>query len=148
MQQRLNAPRQQTLDRNHRNLTAGNHCNIVQYDLSKSVDVVENTRSIVRTFKRIDVRIRKTIATKYGRRRRNRVQQLLRHHSKLSIQKAKDERTAIAFEKLTPLAGCINAATTKEVVEQVKWMVNCRGQTIDYLQIPVARRANSPVIYL
>jgi putative transposase len=89
------------IDRNLRNLTVGNDTNVMQYDLSKVVDVAENTRSIVRSFKRNDVRIRKRIAGKYGQRRRNRVNQLLHHVSKQVVAKAQQEKTAIAFERLT-----------------------------------------------
>ncbi len=89
------------VDRNLRNLTMGNNENVIQYDLSKAVDVAENTRSIVRSFKRNDIRIRKKIASKYGKRRQNRVNQLLHHVSKQIIAKAKKEKTAIAFERLT-----------------------------------------------
>ncbi|MEW6604396.1 MAG: transposase [Thermoproteota archaeon] len=89
------------VDRNLRNLTVGNNEKVMQYDLSKAVDIAENTRSIVRSFKRNDVRIRKSLAMKYGRRRQNRINQLLHHVSKQVVAKAKQERTAIAFEKLT-----------------------------------------------
>jgi hypothetical protein len=61
------------VDRNLRNLTVGNYENVMQYDLSKAVDIAENTRSIIRSFKRNDVRIRRKIVGKYGRRRKNRV---------------------------------------------------------------------------
>ncbi|HEY8140477.1 MAG TPA: transposase [Nitrososphaera sp.] len=88
-------------DRNLANLTVGNERGGVQYNLSQSVDIVENTRSIVRSFKRNDVRIRKKIAGKYGQRRQNRINQLLHHVSKQVVAKAKQEKTAIAFEKLT-----------------------------------------------
>ncbi|MEW6603362.1 MAG: hypothetical protein AB1351_01585 [Thermoproteota archaeon] len=48
------------VDRNLRNLTVGNNIEVVQYDLSKAVDIAENTRSIVKSFKRNDdARIRK-----------------------------------------------------------------------------------------
>jgi len=89
------------VDRNLRNLTVGTHENVVQYDLSKAIDVAENTRSIVRSFKRNDVRIRKKIASKYGRRRHDRINQLLHHVSKQVVARAKEEKAAIAFEKLT-----------------------------------------------
>jgi len=90
------------VDRNLRNLTVGND-NIIQYDLSKAVDIVENNRSIVRSFKRNDVRIRKEISGKYGRRRHNRVNQLLNHVSKQVVDKAKKEKTGITFERLTDI---------------------------------------------
>jgi len=89
------------IDRNLRNLTVGNTKDVMQYDLSKTVDIAENTRSIISSFKRNDVRIRKKIASKYGQRRKNRVRQLLDHVSKQVVIRAKEERTAIAFEKLT-----------------------------------------------
>ena len=89
------------VDRNLRNLTVGNDKNVMQYDLSKAVDIAENTRSIIKSFKRNDVRIRKRIASKYGKRRQNRVNQLLYHVSKQVVAKAKKEKIGIAFEKLT-----------------------------------------------
>jgi len=89
------------IDRNLCNLTVGDDTHVTQYDLSKSVDIAENTRSIVRSFKRNDVRTRRRIAGKYGKRRRNRVNQLLHLVSKQVIQKAKEDGTGIAFEKLT-----------------------------------------------
>jgi putative transposase len=89
------------IDRNLRNLIIGNDNKVMHYDLSRAVDIAENTRSILRSFKRNDVRIRKKIASKYGKRRRNRVDQLLHHVSKWVVTEAKQEKTAIAFEKLT-----------------------------------------------
>lgn len=88
------------VDRNLRNLTVGNKENIMQYDLSKTVDVAENTRCIVRSFKRNDVRIRKRVATKYGKRRKNRINQLLHHVSKAVVEKAKQDKAALAFEDI------------------------------------------------
>jgi putative transposase len=88
------------IDRNLRNLTVGNHASIVQYDLSKAVDIVENTRSIIGSFKRNDVRVRKKIAGKYGRRRAERIRQLMHHVSKAVVQKARNDKTAIAFEDI------------------------------------------------
>ena len=89
------------VDRNLGNLTVGNEHGVVQYNLSQPVDIVENTRSIIRSFKRNDVRIRKWIAGKYGQRRQNRINQLLHHVSKQVVAKAVQEKTGIAFEKLT-----------------------------------------------
>lgn len=88
------------VDRNLRNLTVGNNEKVIQYDLSKAVDIAENTRSIIRSFKRNDVRIRKKLYSKYGQRRKNRINQLLNHVSKAVVQDAKDNRTAIALEDI------------------------------------------------
>lgn len=57
----VECPDVEGIDRNLRNLTIGNRQNIIQYDLSKAVDVAENTRSITRSFKRNDARIRKKL---------------------------------------------------------------------------------------
>jgi len=88
------------IDRNLENLTVGNNEQITQYDLSKAVKVAENTRSIIRSFKRNDVRIRKKIASKYGKRRANRIRQLMHHVSKAVVEKAAKERTTITFEDI------------------------------------------------
>jgi putative transposase len=89
------------VDRNLRNLTIGDNTKITHYDLSKAVDIAENTRSITRSFKRNDVRIRRKVYAKYGQRRKNRTIQLLHHVSKAVVQQATEAKTAIAFERLT-----------------------------------------------
>jgi putative transposase len=88
------------IDRNLSNLTVGNSDKVVQYDLSKSVSIAENTRSIQKSFKRNDVRIRKELYSKYGKRRMNRINQLLHHVSKAIVQNSKKHKTAIAFEDI------------------------------------------------
>ncbi len=88
------------VDRNLRNLTVGDSVKVVQYDLSKAVDILENTRSILRSLKRNDQRIRKRIYSKYGARRENRINQLLHHVSKVIVQDAKKSKTGIAFEDI------------------------------------------------
>src|SRR5207247_88619 len=74
------------LDRNLRNLTYGNEKRVVQYDLSKAVKIAETTKEIVSSFKRNDARIRRRIASKYGRRRRNRVNHLLNCATKQIVE--------------------------------------------------------------
>lgn len=77
------------IDRNLANLTYGNSNHAIQYDISKAVNIAENTRSIISSFKRNDMRISKKLAMKYGQRRRNRINQLLHKVSKHIIEKAK-----------------------------------------------------------
>ncbi len=89
------------IDRNLRNLTVGTTEKVVQYDLAKAASIAENNRSIIRSFKRNDVRIRKRLASKYGQRRRNRISQLLHHVSKTVVQKAKQDKSAVVFEDIT-----------------------------------------------
>ena len=88
------------VDRNLRNLTVGNTVRVVQYDLSKAVDIAENTRSIIKSFKRNDIRVRRKLYGKYGKRRKNRINQLLHYVSKGVVQRAKQEKTGIAFEDI------------------------------------------------
>ncbi|MCI0557974.1 MAG: IS200/IS605 family accessory protein TnpB-related protein, partial [Nitrososphaera sp.] len=88
------------VDRNLRNLTVGNGDNVVQYDLSKAIDIAENTRSIIRSFKRNDVRIRRKLYQKYGLREKRRVNQLLHSVTKAIVQHAKQGKAAIAFEDI------------------------------------------------
>lgn len=88
------------VDRNLANLTIGNHSEITQYGVLKALQIAVNTRSIIRAFKRNDVRIRKQLAGKYGRRRRNRINQLLHKVSRAIVQHAKEQKTAIAFEDI------------------------------------------------
>jgi IS605 OrfB family transposase len=88
------------IDRNPYNVTIGNCQKVRQYDLSKALQIVENSHSIMRSLKRNDVRIRKKLYSKYGQRRKNRTDQLLHHVSKHIARKAKEKRSVIVFENI------------------------------------------------
>lgn len=88
------------IDRNLRNLTVGNSDKVIQYDLSRTVKIAENTMAIVSSFKRNDFRIRKKLYSKYGSRRRNRINQLLHKVSKTVVENAVKNRSAIVFEDI------------------------------------------------
>lgn len=88
------------VDRNLRNLTIGHHQRIIQYDLSRAVKITENTRSITRSFKRNDVRIRRRLSRKYGQRKKSRVNQLLHRLSRAVVCRAKETKAALAFEDI------------------------------------------------
>ena len=88
------------IDRNFRNLTVGNAQLVKYYDMKEIIDIGENTRSIVRSFKRADVRIMTGISSKYGRRRHDRTKQLLNLVSKDVVKDAKAHRQAIIFEEI------------------------------------------------
>jgi putative transposase len=88
------------VDRNLNNLAVGNAESITYYDMSKASVITETTREIVRSFKRNDVRIRTIIASKYGQRRMNRVQQLLHMVSKSIVDSALKNRQVIVFEDI------------------------------------------------
>jgi putative transposase len=88
------------IDRNLRNLTYGNCKKVMQFDLSKTVQIIENTRSISSSFKRNDHRIRKKIYSKYGKRKRNRVNHILHNVSKSISEYAYKQKEAIVFEDI------------------------------------------------
>jgi putative transposase len=88
------------IDRNLRNLTVGNEERVTYYDMTKVVQIAENTRSIVRSFKRADIRIRQRISSKYGRRRSERVKQIIHGVTRQIVQEAKATKQAIVFEDI------------------------------------------------
>lgn len=88
------------IDRNLRNLTAGNLQRVTYYDMSKVVVIGETTNSIVKSFRRNDVRIRRVLASKYGRRRTERVKRILHVISKDIVENARESRLAIVFEDI------------------------------------------------
>jgi putative transposase len=88
------------IDRNLANLTLGNSDNIIQYSLSKVIDIADVSRDVMRSFRRNDVRIGKRLLSKHGRRRKNRIGQLLHRVSKAIVQQAKSEKAAIVFEDI------------------------------------------------
>jgi putative transposase len=54
----------------------------------------------MKSFKRSDVRVRRKLYEKYGKRRKSRINQLLHHVSKSVVQSAKENKIAIAFEDI------------------------------------------------
>lgn len=88
------------IDRNLRNLTVGNCYEVIQYDISKSVKIAENTKSIISSFRRNDSRIRKRLYVKYGTRRKNRIKQILHKVSKTVVEHTTKNRQSIVFEDI------------------------------------------------
>ena len=88
------------VDRNLRNVTVGNEQKATQYDISQIVDIVETTKSIVSSYKRNDARVGRTIASKYGRRRSERIKRIIHKVSKDIVQEAKIDNVAIVFEDI------------------------------------------------
>lgn len=88
------------IDRNLRNLTVGNCEKVVHYDLSDTIEIAEVTKDVIKSFKRDDVRIRRKIASKYGLRSRNRINQILHRVSKDVVGTAKKTKSALVFEDI------------------------------------------------
>ena len=88
------------VDRNLNNLTVGNDRQVTYYDISKATRITEATRSITRSFKRNDVRIRRRMVGKYGGRRKRRVQLLLHKVSKQIVESALKSKQGLVFEDI------------------------------------------------
>ena len=88
------------VDRNLRNLTVGNEERLVQYDLSETVRIANTTVRIISSFKRDDVRVRRRVASKYGRRRKARTDHLLHSATKRIVNDAANHLEAIVLEDI------------------------------------------------
>jgi putative transposase len=88
------------IDRNASNVSCGNMEKVVLFDVKKVEEIAKSTRDVMRSFKRNDVRIRRTLATKYGRRRSERVSQILHKVSKSVVDMAEEGRGAIVLEEI------------------------------------------------
>lgn len=90
------------LDRNLDNVTTSNlEGKTTIYDLSKATQIKQRYREVKSHFKRNDVRIRTQIYGKYGKKQRNRVQQIIHSTSKAIVQEAKVSNSGIVMEDLT-----------------------------------------------
>lgn len=88
------------VDRNLRNVTHGDSKKVTQYDLSRSIEIIEAANDAVKSFKRNDARIRKKLATKYGRKRRNKINHMLHNISKTIAIQAFTDKQAIVLEDI------------------------------------------------
>ncbi len=129
------------IDRNLRNITIGNHDQVIQYDISNAVKIVDNTKSIMSSFKRNDHRIRKKLYSKYGIKRRNRINQMLHKISKDIIQRAVHDRQALVFEDIRHIRkmyqrgnwlgkrsrGTMNSWSFSEIKRQIEYKAKWEG---------------------
>ena len=129
------------LDRNLSNVTIGNIDKTTRYDLQKCNEIIDNTKSIYKSFNRNDHRIRKQIYAKYGNRRKNRVKQILHKVSKNIVNELKENKQGVAFEKLTFIRrlyqkgngqgnnyrGKMNAWSFAEIKRQIKYKAEWEG---------------------
>ena len=129
------------IDRNLRNITVGSSKEMIHYDLSKTIDIIENTRSIIRSFKRNDARIGRKLCRKYGKRRKQRVSQLLHMVTKAIVQRARQKKVAIAFEDIRHIRslyqrgnnqgrayrGQLNSWSFAEVKRQIEYKATWEG---------------------
>lgn len=88
------------IDRNLNNLTVGNRKQVEYYDMKKVVEIGETMKDIVKSFRRNDVRIRREISSKHGKRKAERVKRILHVVSKIVVQNALANKQAIVFEDI------------------------------------------------
>src|ERR671923_444316 len=129
------------LDRNLGNVTVGNIDKTIRYELQKCNEIIDNTKSIYKSFNRNDHRVRKKIYGKYGNRRKNKVNQILHRVSKNIVNELKENKQGIAFEKLTFIRrlyqkgngqgnnyrGKMNAWSFAEIKRQIKYKAEWEG---------------------
>ncbi|MGI0040480.1 MAG: IS200/IS605 family accessory protein TnpB-related protein [Nitrosopumilaceae archaeon] len=129
------------IDRNLKNITVGDCTRVVQYDLSKTVKIAENTKSIYSSLKRNDHRIMKKLYSKYGTRRKNRINQILHKASKTIVKEAAKDQTAIIFEDIRHIRklyqkgngqgkkyrGRLNGWSFAEIKRQIEYKANWEG---------------------
>src|SRR5208282_2700584 len=90
------------IDRNLNNVTlASTDGSIMKHDLSEATRVKATYREVRFRVKRNDVRMRREIASKYGRKQREKVVRILHQASKMIVQQAKDRDFGIVMERLT-----------------------------------------------
>lgn len=89
------------IDRNLDNVTTvDTKGNVKRYDLSEATRIKAAYRVVKFHFKRNDVRIRQKIFSKYGRKQKNRVNQILHNVSKQIVADAKSQGFGIVMENL------------------------------------------------
>jgi len=141
------------VDRNLRNITAGNVERVVCYDVSKIAEIGKNTRCVISSFRRNDVKIRKKLAVKYGRRQNERVKQILNFVSKQIVTEAISNRHAIAFEDIRGIRklyrkgngqgrsfrGRMNSWPFAELKRQVEYKATWEGVPVITLSVTETR---------
>ena len=136
------------LDRNLNNvMSAASDALVLSYDLTKATEIKAVYREIKSHAKRNDHRVRRRIFVKYGRRERNRVQQILHQTSKCIVEDAKKKQYAIAMEKLTGIRklyrkgngqGCdyrgrMNSWSYAELQRQIEYKARWDGIPVIYV---------------
>lgn len=135
------------IDRNLGNITvAASDGTVLQHDLSEAARVKAVYREVRSRFKRNDVRIRCRVSRKYGRKQREKVQQILHHASKLIVAEAKAKQYGIAMEKLTGIRrlyrrgnwqgrwyrGRMNSWSYGELQRQIEYKAKWEGLPVIY----------------
>ena len=136
------------IDRNLNNVTlAATDGSIMKHDLSEATRVKATYLAVRSRMKRNDVRIRREITSKYGRKQQEKAKQILHHASKMIVQQAKDNRCGIVMERLTGLRklyqhgngqsrwyrGRMNSWSYAELERQIEYKARWEGLPVIYV---------------
>jgi putative transposase len=88
------------IDRNLRNVTAGNNEHVVFYKTNKLLSIKENTIHARAGLKRNDYKMKQKFFQKFNQRMQDRTKKFLHKISKQIVDKAKETKSAIVFENL------------------------------------------------
>jgi len=136
------------IDRNLDNLTlADSQGQIMRRDLARATLVKARYQEIRSHMRRNDQRIRQQVTSKYGRKQREKVKQILHHASKQIINDAKEKEFGIVMEKLTGIRrlyrkgnwqgrgyrGRMNSWSYYELQRQVEYKAHWEGIPVIYV---------------
>jgi putative transposase len=137
------------IDRNLDNLTVADSDGPVTRndDLAKATEVKSMYREIRSHMQRSDLRIRRRVSGKYGRKQREKVKQILHHASKQIILDAKRKQFGIVMEKLTGIRklyrkgnwqggsyrGMMNSWSYFELQRQIEYKAQWEGIPVTYV---------------
>ncbi|MCJ7455264.1 transposase [Candidatus Bathyarchaeota archaeon] len=136
------------LDRNLDNVTlADSSGRISRHDLSVATKIKATYREVRSHMIRNDHRIRRQVSSKYGRKQREKVKQILHHASKMVVKDAKERQHGIVMEKLTGLRklyrrgnwqgpwyrGRMNSWSFAELQRQIEYKAAWEGIRVIYV---------------
>jgi putative transposase len=136
------------IDRNLNNITVADSLgNIFVNDLSKVTMIKSVSRQTIAKFKRNDNRIRRQIASKYGRIQSNRTQWLLHNASKKLVEHAKTNRLNMVMENIRHIRslyrkgngqghyyrGRLNSWSFYQIQRQISYKASWEGLSVAYV---------------
>ena len=136
------------IDRNLDNLTvADSDGQMRRHNLAKATEIKAMYREIRSHMRRNDLRIRRKVTGKYGRKQREKVKQILHHASKQIVLDAKRKEFGIVMEKLTGIRklyrrgnwqsrsyrGRMNTWSFAELQRQIEYKATWEGIPVIYV---------------
>jgi putative transposase len=137
------------IDRNLDNVTIANlNGKTTIYDVSKATQIKMRYREVKSHFKRNDVRVAKRIQQKYGKKQRNKVQNILHNASKQIVEQAKATNSGIVMENLKGIRKLyrkgngqgsyyrsrLNSWSFYELQRQIEYKANWHGIPVFYIR--------------